>query len=62
MALLAFGAWYKLFREVPQQLADDWSRQFKYGSIGAESEEGIPYWIFYVLPEMFPEKLPGPGG
>jgi hypothetical protein len=22
---------------------------------------GIPYWIFKVLPEMFPEKLPGKG-
>src|SRR3546814_3739328 len=36
--------------------------RFKYGSIGAENEAGIPYWIFYVLPRMFPEKLPGPGG
>ena len=36
--------------------------RFKYGSIGAESDAGIPYWIFYVLPRMFPDKLPGPGG
>ena len=36
--------------------------RFKYGSIGAEYDAGIPYWIFYVLPRMFPEKLPGPGG
>ena len=36
--------------------------RFKYGSIGAEHDAGIPYWIFYVLPRMFPEKLPGPGG
>jgi hypothetical protein len=36
--------------------------RFKYGSIGAENDAGIPYWIFYVLPRMFPEKLPGPGG
>ena len=36
--------------------------RFKYGSIGAERDAGIPYWIFYVLPRMFPEKLPGPGG
>ena len=35
---------------------------FKYGSVGIESEEGIPYWIWQVLPRMFPEKLPGPGG
>jgi mono/diheme cytochrome c family protein len=32
---------------------------FKYGSVGIESEEGIPYWIWQVLPRMFPDKLPG---
>lgn len=56
--------WYKFFREEPQP---DWvtathEMRFKYGSIGAENDAGIPYWIFYVLPRMFPEKLPGPGG
>ena len=40
----------------------DADTRFKYGSIGAENDAGIPYWIFYVLPRMFPEKLPGPGG
>src|SRR6266852_5755891 len=56
--------WYKFFREEPQA---DWitknpDMRFKYGSIGAERDAGMPYWIFYVLPRMFPEKLPGPGG
>ncbi len=32
---------------------------FKYGSVGVESEEGIPYWIWQVLPRMFADKLPG---
>jgi hypothetical protein len=32
---------------------------FKYGSVGIESEEGLPYWIWQVLPRMFPDKLPG---
>jgi hypothetical protein len=31
--------------------------RFKYGSIGAENDAGVPYWIFYVLPRIFPEKL-----
>lgn len=57
-------AWQKFFREEPQP---QWvmatpEMRFKYGSIGAEYDAGIPYWIFYVLPRMFPEKLPGPGG
>jgi len=59
--LLAFGAWYKLFREVDQEFADP-AEQFAYGSIGSESAEGIPFEIWRVLPEIFPEHLPGKGG
>ena len=67
LILLAVGAyigWDRGFREYPQP---DWvnatpEMRFKYGSIGAEQDAGIPYWIFYVLPRLFPDKLPGPGG
>lgn len=34
---------------------------FKYGSIGSEPMNGIPYWIWKVLPDVFPDKLPGKG-
>ena len=59
-----FTGWYKFFREVEQP---DWvfespESRFKYGSIGGENDAGIPYWIFIVLPRMFPEYLPGNGG
>jgi len=56
--------WYKFFREEPQPdwITKDPDMRFKYGSIGAEREAGMPYWIFYVLPRMFPDKLPRPGG
>src|SRR6202043_1689868 len=40
---------------------NDIKEHFKYGSIGSEPVNGIPYWIWKVLPEMFPEKLPGKG-
>ena len=60
-ALVGFGAWYKLFRTVPQEFASV-EEYFKYGSIGTEDEEGMPYWIWLVLPRMFPEYLPGAGG
>jgi hypothetical protein len=33
--------------------------QFKYGSMNAENERGIPYPVFYVLPRVFPQCLPG---
>ena len=35
---------------------------FKHGSVGIEETEGVPYWIWRVLPELFADKLPGPGG
>jgi hypothetical protein len=35
---------------------------FLHGSIGAEGEAGIPYWIVVVLPRIFDDLLPGPGG
>src|SRR5690349_8814975 len=34
---------------------------FKYGSIGSEPANGIPYWIWKALPELFADKLPGKG-
>jgi cytochrome c2 len=59
--VVAFGAWYYLFREVPDEFASD-EEHFKYGSMGTEDRDGIPYWIWLVLPRVFPEKLPGTGG
>src|SRR6185436_4137363 len=60
-ALLGIFAWYKLFRKVPNVYASA-EEHFKYGSVGAEEPAGVPYLIWLVLPRMFPEKLPGPGG
>src|ERR1043166_84377 len=60
----AYIGWDRGFREHAQP---DWvnatpEMRFKYGSIGAEHDAGVPYWIFYVLPRVFADKLPGPGG
>lgn len=61
-ALLLVGGWAvsKAFLNQPVDY-DDIVEHFKYGSIGSETVNGIPYWIWKVLPEMFPEKLPGKG-
>jgi hypothetical protein len=58
----AYGTWYELFRQEPQQFSSI-EESFKYGSIGTEAnpEAGMPYWIWRVLPSMFPEYLPKPG-
>src|SRR5262249_28494047 len=47
--------------EPPPYFASD-EDHFLFGSIGTESEQGIPYWIWLVLPRVFPDHLPGPGG
>jgi hypothetical protein len=59
VGVFGYVGWYNLFREVPQSFSTV-EDEFKYGSIGVEQEEGMPYWIWAVLPRMFPEKLPDP--
>lgn len=61
LGIVAYGAWYNLFRRVHTVYASD-EDYWKHGSIGVEASEGIPYWIWLELPKMFPDKLPGPGG
>src|SRR5262245_17432395 len=54
---LALTVWTAVFASVVQP--SDGSEHFKYASVGIEPEEGLPYWIWQVLPRMFPDKLPG---
>jgi hypothetical protein len=58
----AWLGWYKLLRAEPEQKWADEAERFKYGSIGAEFSRGMPYWIWVVLPRVFPDLMPGPGG
>ncbi|MGE0419628.1 MAG: hypothetical protein AB7O80_22720, partial [Acetobacteraceae bacterium] len=53
--------WLVLLRPVSQPATHDPLRIFNHGSIGNESEQGIPYWIWRVLPTLFPEYLPRAG-
>lgn len=61
--VLALIVSYLFWKFVPNAPVDyvDINDHFKYGSIGSEPANGIPYWIWKVLPDMFPEKLPAPG-
>ncbi len=66
MAVLAAAgglfAYNHFFREeAPPYFATD-EEHFLYGSIGTEAEQGVPYWIWLVLPRVFPDHLPRPGG
>lgn len=48
---------YRFTKDIPVSYNDN-EEHFKYGSIGSETSSGLPYWVWKVLPEMFPEKLP----
>jgi len=63
-AMSLYAVWDRLYREVPEPawVNRDAETRFMYASLGTEKEHGIPYWVYYVLPRLFPEKLPGPGG
>lgn len=63
LVLLVVLAAYLYWAFNPNRPVDyaDIQEHFKYGSIGSEPANGIPYWIFKALPDMFPEKLPGKG-
>ncbi|MFZ5895014.1 MAG: hypothetical protein ACOY0T_28400 [Myxococcota bacterium] len=39
----------------PGRLEADPVWNFRYGAVGAEGNGGLPYWIFRVLPKLFPE-------
>ena len=63
VAVLGIGIpallWFQ--RNIPE-VHEDPASHFKYGSIGSEKRSGIPYWVWLVLPEVFPKHLPdGPG-
>ena len=47
----------RLTRDHPVEYADD-VLHFEYGSTGGERMDGIPYWFWVALPELFPEYLP----
>ena len=60
IVITLFG-WLVLFRPVAQPYTADPIQAFDHGSIGNETRQGLPYWIWRVLPQMFPEYLPRPG-
>ena len=62
LAAGALSAWFLFFRELPAEHFASDQEHFLYGSIGAEDPAGVPYWIWLVLPRVFPDLLPGPGG
>jgi hypothetical protein len=52
----------RFFREEPAPYFESDEDHFLFGSVGTEAAEGVPYWIWLVLPRLFPDLLPAPGG
>lgn len=62
LAVTGGVTYVKFFRELPPPTFASDEDHFLFGSVGTEVEQGVPYWIWLVLPRIFPEYLPGPGG
>jgi hypothetical protein len=57
----ASTAWYSIYRDPGKEHYEDIEDLFKYGSMGNEEYQGIPYWIWRAFPEVFPDLLPQNG-
>jgi mono/diheme cytochrome c family protein len=54
--------WNNLLRKRPDIVYQSQQDHWKHGAIGLSNESRVPYYVWKVLPGMFPEKLPGAGG
>jgi hypothetical protein len=57
LALVGSYFFWRIVPQVPVTYADG-RENFKYGSFGSEPQNGIPYWVWRVLPTTFPEHMP----
>jgi hypothetical protein len=62
VAIAGLFTYNRFFREEPAPYFESDEDHFLYGSVGTEAQQGVPYWIWLVLPRVFPEYLPAPGG
>lgn len=62
LGITGYILWDHLMRAEPEIVYASAEEHFKYGAIGLGSDSRVPYWIWKVLPDMFADKLPGPGG
>jgi hypothetical protein len=49
---------YAFFQKDEPEVHANIEEQFKYGSIGSEARLGVPYYVWAVLPDVFPDLLP----
>ena len=61
-AIVGYILWDNLLRASPDTYYASVEDHYMHGAIGLSSANRVPYWVWKVLPDMFPEKLPGPNG
>lgn len=64
-ALLVAGgytAWSILKRPAPDPQFARELEAFKHAPLGNENSQGLPLYLWEIMPEVFADKLPGPGG
>lgn len=57
--------WQNMFRREPLPVFKTPEEQFKYGALGYGTlgkSQGFPLYLWQIMPELFADKLPGPGG
>ncbi len=61
LIVVLFGAfaYWRYIKQTPVDYASSIDH-FKYGSIGSDSDSGIPYWIWRVMPAVCSAHLPDP--
>ncbi len=65
VVLLCVVGWIlyvNLMHRGPEIVYSDVVDHYKYAAIGLGPNSRLPYYIFQVLPDVFPDKLPGPDG
>jgi mono/diheme cytochrome c family protein len=59
LAVVGLWLWDNLLRARPDVTFSDPAEQFKHGAIGLGFDARVPYWLFKVLPDVCPDRLPG---
>jgi len=59
-AMIGGVSWYYFIRAVPDLQYGDDADHYKYASVGLSGAARVPYYLFDVLPDMFPELMPDP--
>ena len=62
IAIITGASWQRMTAQFPATVSHSSGPLAQVGSAETDTVEEIPFWVWVVLPRLFPEKLPGAGG